>query len=393
MHAALLAALVATAPATPSGTSDDETTAQDTRARAKAAYRAGQSHAREGDYAAAIDDFTTALGLRPSPGLHYNIAVCHHRLLLQEDDPESATYEQHRAAAVRAYNAYLDAAPNADDRYAVAATIQDLRGRPRVIDEWRIDTTDHGRAALEIRNDEADPEPEPAAPTPSEDHDDEPPVAPMRPQPPPPARTPMRPGFPHGMFGLGLALDGVSPGAMSSSRGIDSVPALGPVLRGGSYIGNAREVLLGAEFAFASTTTGARRGHRLSTIQLAILVEWARKVGNSKRLELGVSATAGLGGQSMAHAGPSPAMCPVRSSGIVSTRGGVLLGGRFLLRGLFGARNQHALGLRVGPTLAGFGGGTKDTGCVDGEPSPFAEYDIGGASLILRTDVGYAFRW
>ena len=388
MLPALLAALLATAPE--ATTPVEDPTEADVRAQAKAAFQRGRAHAREGAYDQAVVAFEEALRLRPTPGLHYNIAVCHHRQLLALESEDAPEYEQHRAAAVQAYNAYLDAAPEASDRYAVAATIQDLHGRPNVIDEWRVDEGE--RASLELRTDDAQTwtEPEPET-TPEAETTPAPVLGPTRRGPP--ARTPMRPGFPHGMLGFGIALDGVSPVAMSGTSGVDSLPALGPVLRGGGYIGDARELLLGAELALSSTPTAARRGHRLTTVQMLVLVEWARALTNDKRLELGVSGTAGIAGQAMAHDGPSPASCPVRASGIVSTRGGAVLGGRLLLRGLFGDRRQHAVGLRVGPTFAGLGGGSKDSGCIEGEPSPFKAYGFESAALMIRADVGYAFRW
>lgn len=392
MLAAVLAAVLATAPTAPDDAAEAAPEADD----AKAVFDRARAHAREQRYEEAIADFEEALRLRPSPGLHYNIAVCHHRLLLAAAE-DSAEHERHRAAAVVAYNAYLDAAPDAGDRYAVAATIQQLGGRPNVIDDWRVE--DSAPPDLELRWDEAETDAEadadPEEPSPPEDTPEasppDPPLQPPPSHPPTPARTPMRPGFPHGMFGLGVAVDAVSPVAMSRTAGVDSAPALGPVLRAGGFIGKRRELLLGGEFGWTTTTTPANRGHRISTMQFLVLVEWARAVRGP--LQLGVSTTAGLGGQSLSHAGPSPASCPVRNAGIVSTRGGVLLGGRFLLRAVFGGRGRHAIALRTGPTLAGFGGGTKDSNCARTDSTPFAGYDFGGAGLLLRSDLSYAFRW
>ena len=392
MLASVLAAVLATAPEAPAP-SEAPAGAAESKAAAKAAFGRAKAHAAAGRYEEAIVDFEEALRLRPSPGLHYNIAVCHHRLLLSAE-ADSELYETHRAAAVDAYNAYLDAAPEATDRYAVAATIHDLHGRPNVIDEWRIDDTDPGRASLELR-DEPEPEPELAEPPPQDEvaEEPEPALTPPPSHPPPPARSPMRPGFPHGMLGLGLAIEAPSPAAMATTDGIDSVPALGPVFRAGGFVGEPREFLIGGEIWWSSTTTGANRGHRITTFQVLILLGWARAVGASKRLELGLSSTVGLGGQTMAHGTASSATCPVRASGVVSSRGGLLAGTRFLMRGVFGAKKNHALGLRVGPTATLFGGGSKDSGCLMGGPSPFSEYGVPEVSLLVRSDLSYAFRW
>jgi hypothetical protein len=391
--ASVLAAVLATAPQAPAPSeAPADPGSAESKAAAKDAFRRAKAHAAAGRYEDAIIDFEEALRLRPSPGLHYNIAVCHHRLLLAAE-PDSPTHETHRAAAVESYNAYLDAAPDASDRYAVAATIHDLHGRPNVIDEWRIDDSDPGRATLELR-DESDTEDEPDASEPAApDEEPEPALAPPPSHPPPPARSPMRPGFPHGMLSLGLSIDAPSPMAMATTSGIDSVPALGPVFRAGGFIGSKRELLVGGELAWSSTTTGANRGHRLTTFQVLILLDWARAVGPSDRLELGLSSTVGLGGQTMAHGTASPATCPVRASGVVSSRGGLIAGTRFLLRGIFGANKNHALGVRVGPTATLFGGGSKDSGCLMGGPSPFSEYGVPDVSLLVRTDLSYAFRW
>lgn len=399
MLVALLAAALATASAEPANPGVAAPEAMDDRARARVAFARGKEHAQAERYGEAIASFEEALRLRPTSGLHYNIAVCHHRLLLAAAE-DSDAYEDHRAAAVLAYNAYLDAAPAAADRYAVAATIQDLRGRPNLIDEWRIDGGDPGRATLELRDSDSDSETETEteAEPESETATETGPNSVVEPQPhpparPPPAISPMRPGFPHGMFGVGFSFDAIAPRAMSSTSGIDSLPAIGPSFRAGGFIGEPREVLLGAEFAWATTPSPSSRGHRMSSMQFLLLTEWARAVRADKRLELGVSATAGLGGQTLVHDGPSPATCPVRASGIISTRGGLFLGGRFLLRATFGARRQHALAIRTGPTLAAMGGGTKDSGCTRSEPHPFEGYDVPGATLQLRSELGYAFRW
>lgn len=394
--AAALATALATAPEASAPPGDDPHAAQ-TRTEAKAAFDRAREHAAREEYDEAIEQFSEALRLRPSPGLHYNIAVCHHRLLLSiaEGDP---SHEAHRAAAVKAYNAYLDAAPDAGDRNAVAATIQDLGGRPKTIDEWRIDDEDGARASLELRS-EAGLSDSPAEPDPGLFEDDPAPAEPSATLTPPPShppapdRTPMRPGFPHGMFGLGVAIEAPSPVAMARSSGVDSAPALGPALRAGGYIGDARELLLGGEFSWSSTTTPANRGHRVTTFGFLVLLEWARTVGAAGRLDLGLSNTVGLGGQTMAHSRQSPATCPVRASGVVSSRGGLLAGTRFLLRGTFGAGKRHALALRTGPTVSGFGGGSKDANCLEGGPTPFSEYGLPELGLLIRTDVSYAFRW
>lgn len=392
MLVALLAAALATASAEPAEPGVTAPEAMDDRARARVAFARGREQARAEHYAEAIASFEEALRLRPTSGLHYNIAVCHHRLLLASAE-DTQEHEQHRAAAVVAYNAYLDAAPAAEDRYAVAATIQDLHGRPNLIDEWRIDGGDPGRATLELRESEAAPEPEAPdlEPAPVEQTEPEEDLAP--PVRPPPAVSPMRPGFPHGMFGFGFSFDAIAPRAMSSTSGIDSLPALGPSLRAGGFIGDQRELLVGAEFAWATTPTRANDGHRISSMQFLLITEWARAVRSDKRLELGVSGSAGLGGQTLVHDGPSPATCPVRAAGVVSTRGGLFLGGRFLMRATFGARRQHAVSLRTGPTLAAMGGGTRDSSCPQGDPHPFEAYDVPNASLQLRSELGYAFRW
>src|SRR5690606_3204220 len=88
----------------------------------------GRDAAAKGDFAGALEAFEQALELRPAPSLHFNIAVCHHNLMLAQK-PGSAGYEAERRAAIEAYRRYLDASPDAEDAASVTATIEELGGR------------------------------------------------------------------------------------------------------------------------------------------------------------------------------------------------------------------------------------------------------------------------
>ncbi|MFO0633442.1 MAG: hypothetical protein U0168_11375 [Nannocystaceae bacterium] len=94
---------------------------------ADAALRRAKAAAAKGDYTTALSEFELALRERDTAALHFNVAVCHHALMLERgtDDP---AHEQHRLAAIAAYRKYLERAPAAEDRAAVEAIVRELGG-------------------------------------------------------------------------------------------------------------------------------------------------------------------------------------------------------------------------------------------------------------------------
>ncbi|MCA2981584.1 MAG: PEGA domain-containing protein [Myxococcaceae bacterium] len=114
MHA-LAVALVVAAPgktkAPPAPAS-----AEDTTARAREAFQAGQRLYKEARYAEAIARFEEAYAIKPSPVLFYNIGRCHEQL---GDVPK----------ALRSYRDYLRMAPDAKDKDTVSDAIANLERR------------------------------------------------------------------------------------------------------------------------------------------------------------------------------------------------------------------------------------------------------------------------
>jgi hypothetical protein len=384
-------ALAITTGAVPSSTdaaaspSDEHATA-----RAKAEIDEARAQAAEGHYREALTHFEAALALRPSPALHYNIAVCHHRLLLemQESDPG---YEEARRAAVDAYNRYLAAAPNAPDRDAVGQTVFELGGRPVTLDDWSIEPdTDAPTGTPELRLEDAPP---------ASDATDEPRPAPT-PAPPPPAGddTPTEPTaqFPRGRVGFGLSVGIANIRRMSDADGVAALPYVGGIIRGGAFIGPRRRLNLGGELALQGQPTGTKTEHFFGAGSLGFVAEFAHPVGAKQRVEIGGGGLVALGREAMRHRGDTTAMCPDDAQDVVSARLLGILGGRFVLSVLLGERRQHELGFRLTPAIGLPGAGSKSDddvpGCEAG-PRPFDELRLAGPELVMTFDVGYAPRF
>lgn len=79
-------------------------------------FEKGSGFYNVGDYAAAITEFEAARRIKPLPALDYNIARCHDRM-------------EHAREAIKAYERYLAAEPNASDEAEIRARIIVLRKR------------------------------------------------------------------------------------------------------------------------------------------------------------------------------------------------------------------------------------------------------------------------
>ena len=387
----------------------------DTKAQAARAVIAARTAAADGDYPRALEHFERALQLRPTPALHYNIAVCHHRIMLDQAEG-TAEHEAARAAAVEAYNRYLQAAPDAADRDAVSQTVFSLGGRPKTLDEWTIEPDKApGPSALpqlresprsEAEDSELD-EPETAPklpdaeePVPQPPPDRSPPAEPTQPQPekPPPLE------FPRGRVGVGLYLGIVNIGRLQGSDQVEGLPALGGVFRAGAFAGRRKHVNIGGELGVHGQPTGTDSRHFQTGGYLAATAEYAHRLGPAQRLEVGAGGLLGVVRDVLRHRTGSATTCPSNDDGIVSDRGGLLLGGRFILSGLLGAKRRHELSLRITPALALFAAGTRgdgqqaEDGMTEGSPcnrdlTPFKELGLDGPALVMTVDLGYAPRF
>lgn len=95
---------------------DDETKEDPQLERAMKAYELGQAAYNAADYDAALGHFQEAASLYGSPDFQYNIGLCYEKL----DKPEEA---------IRAFEVYLRAKPNAEDRAQVEDRIEEQRQR------------------------------------------------------------------------------------------------------------------------------------------------------------------------------------------------------------------------------------------------------------------------
>src|SRR5262249_41975591 len=84
--------------------------------QARSDFERGSALYRAGDFRAALEAFEAAQARAPAPQNLFNIARCQERLGQLAD-------------AVDSYSAYLAAAPDAADRAAVSARIEELRAR------------------------------------------------------------------------------------------------------------------------------------------------------------------------------------------------------------------------------------------------------------------------
>lgn len=377
------------AGAAPSKSAPGETAPaeQDDKEAAVQAVARAREAAREGDFETALAEFERAQRLRPSPKLHYNIAVCHQRLVLRarEAGDQQAVKDLARRA-VEAYQRYLEESPQAKDRSEVEAAIDELsalEGEPSTEDQ----TTGGGEApgttsfhdeweALEEKHRQA-VQPEPSAPAPKKKPEDK--------------RL-------RGRIGLAGGAALVQPAKLAGNDRVEGLPGLGAGLYGGAYLGKRRRLNLGGELWAYGSLNAAGRDHGLTGGHIGLTLDHSLVFGKSRRFELGLGGMVAVMGQTLRRRGISTATCPTSTTSdenAISQRGGLLLSGRVVVAVLLGRRRRHALALRISPGLALLGEGSKDEREVcDGEDSPFEEFGLtAGGALSVLGDLGYAARF
>lgn len=330
--------------------------------------------------------------LRPSPKIHYNIAVCRQQLMLAaRDRGEVAAESEHAAAAVEAYKAYLREVPDADDRMEVEATIRDLGGTPqsrlKPIPFPRADAAPAGPDAVATT-----PAPAPApppVPVPDPVPVPPPPGADTREStsPPPPASpevTPLYRGRVGATFGLNAQPQ------IGASRLDGGVQGLAMV-RLGVLLGARRRVYIGGAGLLAGAAETSKDKLALQMQAVMLDVEALHPVGRARRLEVVTGGfLVGARETLRIRAEEQRPGCAAHSSGtLVSQRGGAGAGGRVGLHVLLGARKNHEIGVRLSSAILGFGQGTAAAGC---EP-PFSQLDVPRARWLILVDSGYSFRF
>lgn len=390
--AAPVAAQPPSADAETNAATTAEPTATDPRDAARDAVGRGRAAARKGDYTEALGHFERALALAPAPKLHFNIAVCHHRLLGRHGG-DAEPYERHRAAAIAAYNAYLEAAPEAPDRSEVAALVTALGGTPWTpsAQPWTIELVEP--------DDVPDPPPfdgweDPPAP---DDPEDDPPDLPCIDDPPgPPVAVPLPPPSYRGAIGAFVPIGWIAPVALGRSDELVAAPAIGLGLRGYGFVGPRRRLVVGAEAALSAQATSPQKRHRYSHGQFALYLGYRHPLGSAGRVELGVDGVLGVASQALVFRGSPRLRCSEGPE--ASRRGGLGSQVRFVASMRLGPKRRHVIAARVGPGLAAFGSGSLAAEGTDGmdcsgEPTAFERFSLpGGAALGVGFDLGYALR-
>lgn len=376
----LLAAAPRSAAAAPPAETADDARKQAARKAVDAAAAAFTA----GDFAGALARFEEAMALRPNPKLHYNLGVCHQRLLRQATTRGDLDAEaRHAGAAIDAFNAYLRENPDAPDRSAVETLVRDLGGTPATQPQLR----------------------DPLAPlptAPSEPADRDPPITP-RPAdppivatPPPPPTTPPPPTAPPAIP-LPRGYLGAAGGLMSQPQLIGATLLDGAyqalvLFRGGARLGKRRGLELGAQVWIAAPGQTSTMHLALYTQTILADVGHAFSLGHARRFELPIGAEFGVAREGLrVRPGQTLPACAARTSGtLVSARAGGVVGGRVGFAVLVGPRRNHEIGMHIHLAYFGFGRGSAAASC---DERPFATAAVPQSRLVLTTSVGYAFRF
>jgi tetratricopeptide (TPR) repeat protein len=352
------------------------------RAQAARAVKRGKAAAGAGDYASAIAAFEEAARLDPSPAISFNLGVCHHASMLAapEGDPARAA---HRDAAIASYRAYLDAQPDASDRADVERIIAELAPPPVAV---------------------APDEPPPVLGPPPELRDAVTRIEPtipeaQTPEPSPPVASEPSTRAP-AFFGPFLPVVLAHAGRLADTDLVERMPMVGLGLRGGALVGPRDRLAIGGELAVYGQPSDGVPRHRLLDGHVSATLDFKTSIGERRRLLLGGGGTLGLLFEALHTGGTTTLVCPTTRDGKVSSRAGLLVGGRFVLGVLLGRRRNHELALRVTPALALMGNGNSGDLGDDAPagsscgPSPFSQAGLpGGAALVTMIDLGYSPRF
>lgn len=351
--------------AAPTGTSEDAR-----RAEAGRAVAAGEAAFATGDHAAALAEFTRAMQLRPASKLHYNIGVCHQRLTREAATRGDTDAEaRHASAAIAAFNAYLQARPDASDRAAVEDLVRELGGTPATQAQLRDPL-----AGLE-------PAP-PSAPANATTN-------PTTSEPTPPPTTPPPPEL-RGWFGVLLGV--TAQPQLQDNPGVDGAVQGLLGLRGGARLGARRRFELGGQLWLAAP--GETRKTNLALSMQALLLDLGHAVplGQRRRFELSAGGLLGIARETLRlRPGQPPPPCSVEGARrLVSARAGGVVGGRIGFAVLVGARRHHELGMHFTLAFIGTGPGSAADHC---DERPFAAQAVPRARAVIVSALGYAFRF
>lgn len=355
--------------------------AQAPKGEAAAAVVAAAKAFEAGDFAAALAGFERAQALRPAPKLHYNVGLCRRELMLAARTRGDAAAEaEHAAAAVAAFNAYLQEVPTADDRSEVEELVRGLGGTPLTQPRLKPIPTPREDPPPSVGASVAPP-PVTFAPPPVPTEGAATQVSGPAPRAP---EVPLRGGRVGASFGLVVEpqlrpsrLDGGVQGHLSA--------------RIGGFAGSRRRVYLGLGVLLGAAGQTSAEKLGLTTQLLFFEAEYNVPLGTRRRLELALGGLASAAREALRIREGEPPGCAARATGkLASQRVGGGAGGRVGLLVLLGPRRNHEIGVRLTTLILGFGGGSAAAAC---SPRPFAAHEVPQARVILYSETGYALRF
>jgi hypothetical protein len=223
---------------------------------------------------------------------------------------------------------------------------------------------------------------------------------PEEPTPKATAAKPPGPREPRARVGPFIPLALAHMGRLADNRDrVAFLPLLGIGARGAALLGAKRRVHLGAEVAFYLQPTATKTRHTLIAAHLVGAADYALPLGRERRFELAFGGTLGVLVEQLRSRVATTTTCPKHDKGEVSSRGGLLVGGRIGLLVLLGPRRNHELALRFGPALAVMGPGSQGKKSEEANPGdcdepPFDQVGLGNAAgLVTMIDLGYAPRF
>lgn len=346
-------------------------TPEETKALAKAAVKQAATAFSEGDYAAALAGFDRAMQLRPSPKLHYNIAVCHFYLMQATADETKAAF--HKTRAIEAYQAYLEQRPDAADRQEVEEALDSLGAKPKPVGLREIDPD-----AFAAQDEETDVEQVEAPP----------PLTATQ----APSRFLPQPKKIRIQASLYL---GVTPQQWSLETIGGNVLLSGEV-RFSGLVGKKRNGIVGATAGFGFGNDRGRTALLPTFGYLGFEGGWGITVGKRLRFEFTGLAAAARQSIRVPPGVDAPETCSLRGGegeALVGARWGGLLALRPTIGVFVDRRQHHEVNYQVMPALGLWSPGPSADDC-DGGQSPHQALDAGQTALFnIFAGFGYVARF
>ncbi|MEE9385697.1 MAG: hypothetical protein V3V08_19985 [Nannocystaceae bacterium] len=366
------------------GHADD---AEGGKRRASTLVEAGANAFAQGDYETAAARFRSAATLRPAATLHYNIAVCHHRLMRSATQQEAQNL--HADRAIEAYNRYLAARPDAPDRAEVTRLIENLGGTASRggLKHARFHATRSARPGAPQQGDLEDTT---AVPRPAGDDEKRPThgTTTTHPRETLKAATPR----PHIVLQV-FTLFGPTP-TLADNRQVEGNATL--LVGIGLTTRIRRRLRLGTALAGYAGGTQAPDKLSFSGGHAAISIGYKHDIGQGERLWLALDLDTGFARQSIRtreRAEEAPECTTAAENGrLVGRRSGGLAAGRASLGMQLGDSRRHGVTLHLMPAIGVYGRGSRGHTAADCAPGerPLQGLGITGPSVFIWLGAGYA---